>query len=96
MKKYVYKTEIIAENREKADEFFQSGGEVYELDVEEEELSDDDLEYLWEALGDIPVNDDGEIEQPFLKWSVGTDREEIWHWFDEHHSEGVKNLMNLE
>ena len=24
---------------------------------------------------------------------AGTDREEIWHWFDKHHSNGVYSLM---
>jgi len=38
---------------------------------------------LWSQLGDIPVNDDGEIETPFLNFEAGTDREEIWHWFEE-------------
>ncbi len=38
---------------------------------------------LWQQLGDIPVNDDGEIEEPFLDFEIGTDREEIWQWFEE-------------
>lgn len=41
------------------------------------------LPELWSMLGDIPVDEDGNIEEPFMTWEVGTDREEIWHWFDE-------------
>ena len=45
---------------------------------------------LWIELGDIPVNDDGELEQEFnatfdgdtVTFEVGTDREHIWHWFE--------------
>jgi len=37
---------------------------------------------LWLRLGDIPINEDEEIEQRFLHFGVGTHREEIWHWFE--------------
>lgn len=40
------------------------------------------LEVLWRALGDVPVNDDDEIETPFLDFEVGTHRESVWHWFE--------------
>lgn len=43
----------------------------------------EELKKLWEDLGDIPVNDDGEIEEKFLDFEVGIDREEIWYWFEE-------------
>lgn len=42
-----------------------------------------DFESLWYKLGDIPVNEGGEIEEDFLHFGVGTDREEIWHWFED-------------
>lgn len=42
-----------------------------------------EAEKLWEKLGNIPVNENGEIEQPFQHFEVGTDREEIWHWFED-------------
>lgn len=38
---------------------------------------------LWQKLGDVPVNDDGELEEKFLHFEEGTDREEIWSWFEE-------------
>ena len=38
---------------------------------------------LWEEFGDIPINDDDEIEEEFLEFEVGTDRFEIWHWFED-------------
>lgn len=43
----------------------------------------DDARRLWAMLGDIPVNDDGALEEPFLAFPVGTDREDIWSWFEE-------------
>lgn len=49
---------------------------------------------LWAELGDIPVNDNGEIEQRFLYFEVGTPREEIWYWFeDEYNLSVVEDLM---
>lgn len=56
-------------------------------------LTDEVLEFLWERLGDVPV-DDGFLTDCFMGYEPGTDREEIWHWFDEHHSKGVAALMN--
>ena len=38
---------------------------------------------LWKRLGDIPVNDNDETEEVFLHFGIGTDRQEIWHWFEE-------------
>lgn len=41
------------------------------------------LLHLWLELGDIPVDDNDCIEEPFLHFEVGDHREEIWHWFEE-------------
>lgn len=57
------------------------------------QLDDKVLEFLWERLGNIPVDDDGCIEEDFLEYVEGTDREEIWQWFDENYSKGVASLI---
>lgn len=55
---------------------------------------DKELEELWGAFGDIPMNPETEcIEEKFLGFDAGTDREEIWHWFDERYSKGVAALL---
>ena len=33
------------------------------------------------------------IEEPFLGFPAGTNREELWHWFDKRHSKGVAYLL---
>lgn len=38
---------------------------------------------LWNVLGNIPTDDNGNIELQFLHFRVGTDRLVIWHWFEE-------------
>lgn len=52
-------------------------------------FTDPDLEQLWDAFGDTPINDLDEIEEPFLDFPAGTYRFDIWHWFDERYSKGV-------
>lgn len=48
------------------------------------QLDDKVLEFLWERLSDIPVDEDGCIEEDFMGYISGTNREEIWHWFAEN------------
>ena len=63
-------------------------GYLMELDSDGS-FTDYDLEQLWDAFGDIPINDLDEIEEPFLDFPAGTCRFDIWHWFDERYSKGV-------
>ncbi len=52
---------------------------------------------LWAEFGDVPVNDVGEIDEPFLVFVPGTDRKDIWHWFEEQfYCSVAKDLMKLE
>lgn len=44
---------------------------------------------LWEKFGDVPTDDDACINGKFLNFSVGTHREEIWHWFEEQNPQFV-------
>ena len=54
----------------------------------------EELKKLWDELGDIPVNNNDEIEEDFLSFPAGTDKFEIWHWFDEKCPNGLaKDLM---
>ena len=42
-----------------------------------------ELQELWNELSDIPVNENDEIEEDFLDFPSGTDKFDVWHWFDE-------------
>ena len=53
------------------------------------------LETFWNELGDIPVDDDGIIQESFLWWPKGTDRKDILRWFDEKYPGGVAKLKFL-
>jgi len=53
---------------------------------------------LWDELGDIPCDpiNDTEIEESFLHFEIGTDKFEIWHWFEEEFNLSVaEDLMYI-
>ena len=78
-------------------EFVQSEMKVIEIgELVEPMRPSETLETFWNELGDIPVDDDGIIQESFLWWPKGTDREDIWRWFDEKYPGGVAKLMGLE
>lgn len=56
--------------------------------------NDEFLEAMWDELEDVPIDEDECLDADWHGWSKGTHREEIWYWFDEHHSKGVGWLMN--
>ena len=37
---------------------------------------------LWDKLEDVPTNDDGEIEEEFQHFTIGSDTIDIWRWFE--------------
>ena len=51
--------------------------------------NDTELENLWKFLEDIPMNENEQLEEDWFIFPKGTDKEEIWHWFDEQYSKGV-------
>lgn len=54
------------------------------------------VEELWDNLADIPINPETEeLDEPYYIWPKGTDKEDIWHWFDEYHSKGVAYLLGF-
>lgn len=49
----------------------------------------EELQELWKELGAILVNENDEIEEDFLGFPAGTDKLEVWAWFDEHCPNGL-------
>lgn len=66
-----------------------------EPDVVKEYITYDSLlEDLWKTLTDVPMNPETEdMEENWFIFPNGTNREEIWYWFDEQHSKGVGWIM---
>lgn len=52
------------------------------------------LEEAWAKFSDVPMDPETEkMEEGFMGWPAGTDREDIWRWFDQRHSKGVAYLL---
>ena len=52
------------------------------------------LEKMWDLLEDVPMEPYTErLQESFCCFPVGTQKEEILHWFDDRHSKGVVYLM---
>ena len=68
----------------------------YLMDLNSKETPVQTAKILWEKLGDIPINDEEELDEPFMQFEKGTDRYEVWHWFEEKFNVSVaKDLMGL-
>jgi hypothetical protein len=72
---------------------------------EDIDWSDELLREAWEVLGDVPVEEVATyglvLDEDFmfrgrLVAPKNTDQHDLWHWFDEMHSEGLAVLMGLE
>lgn len=59
--------------------------------------SDRMLEQIWTELEDVAFIQDEDnmtvLDEVWEGFPVGTAREEIWAWFDEHHSKGIAYIM---
>lgn len=55
------------------------------------------LENLWDEFADVLFDEDEDgrliLSEPWNGFCTGTEREEIWHWFDERYSKGVYALL---
>ena len=52
-------------------------------------MTDEALEKLWLEFGDVPIDENECIDIDWHDWKKGTNRFDIYHWFDEEHSKGV-------
>lgn len=52
------------------------------------------IEDLWRTLTDVNIDSDESTEQNWFIFPKGTQKEYIWHWFDERYSKGVAWLLH--
>lgn len=62
------------------------------------QYSDAELKKLWREFGDVIIDytedyPDGVIANSWFIFDAGTERMDIWHWFDDNYSDGVYKLM---
>ena len=53
------------------------------------ERSLEELRGLWEKFGDVPVDNEDRIERGFMGFRKGTDRFDVWYWFDDQCPHGL-------
>ncbi len=41
-----------------------------------------DLCAIWNDLASVPVTEDGELDEPFMFFPEGVQREDVWRWFE--------------
>ena len=60
--------------------------------------TDREMEMLWDEFADVPFDEDEDgrlvLSAQWQGLPAGTEREEIWGWFDKRHSRGIGWLMN--
>lgn len=64
-------------------------------------INDNEVEKLWDEFEDVLFVEDGNsddscrlvLSDDWQGWCKGTNRDTIWHWFDEHHSKGIHWLL---
>ena len=64
-----------------------------DISKEDEDLTEKELTELWLLFGDVPINDNDQIEEEFIGYEAGTNRFDIWEWFDERYEGGVHRLL---
>lgn len=57
------------------------------------EMKDREIEKLWSDFSNIPINSEEETEEQFLHFPMGTNKKDIYLWFDEQHSKGMAYLL---
>ena len=63
-------------------------------DEDRVKMTPEKLKEWWDEFSDVAVDNDDQIEKPFHIFEKGTDRMEIWKWFDEQCPHGlVKDLL---
>lgn len=63
-----------------------------------EKYDDAFLEEKWREFADVLIDytddyPDGVIANGWFIFDKGTERMDIWHWFDDHYSKGIHALL---
>lgn len=66
--------------------------------MEEKELTlqniiDKNVEALWIEFQDVPVDRNGNLRTAWKAYLKGTNKNEVYGWFNRHHSKGLSYLM---
>ena len=51
---------------------------------------------MWNDFGETPINDEDELCEPWKQFEKGTNRFDVWHWFEDTFHIPVIKLMTIE
>lgn len=66
--------------------------------MEEKELTlqdiiDTNVEGSWKEFQNVPVDRNGNLKAAWCAFSKGTNKNDVYDWFNRHHSKGLAYLM---
>ena len=67
-----------------------------ELEMSEptlQETIDKNIEALWKEFENVPVDRNGNLMTAWKAYPKGTNKNEVYGWFNRHHSKGLSYLM---
>lgn len=67
-----------------------------ELETPEPTLQDTidkNVEVLWKEFQSVPVDRNGNFKTTWYAFPKGTNKNEVYRWFERHHSKGLSYLM---
>lgn len=68
--------------------------------MEKQNYTDKEIEKMWDEFEDVLFIEDENVDDcchlalssDWKLWEAGTSRDEIWRWFNVHHSKGLQWL----
>lgn len=64
-----------------------------EKEVTLQDTIDKNVEALWKEFQSIPVDRNGNIRAAWKAYTKGTNKNEVYGWFNRHYSNGLSYLM---
>lgn len=58
-----------------------------------QETIDKNIESLWKEFESVPVDRNGNLRAAWKAYPKGTNKNEVYGWFNRHHSKGLSYLM---
>lgn len=64
-----------------------------EKEVTLQDTIDKNIEGLWKEFQNVPVDRNGNLRTAWKAYSKETNKNEVYGWFNRHHSKGLSYLM---
>lgn len=56
-------------------------------------IIDKNVEALWKEFQNVPVDRNGNLKTAWYAFPKGTNKNDVYDWFNHHHSEGLAYLI---